>query len=116
MDILKEVQEERDHQDKKWGGPNHDDDHGPYAWVSFIINYLGKSVSEFITDDSTLPYRVESRLRNFRYNMIKIAALAVAAAESADRKLKTLPTQTVIFGRRPVIPFKNELGKESSDP
>ena len=110
MDILKEVQEERDHQDKKWGGPNHDDDHGPYAWVSFIINYLGKSIGDFLADDSQVQNRVEYRLRNFRYNMIKVAALAVAAAESVDRKLKTLPTQT--FGHRPVILFESEKARK----
>lgn len=114
MDILKEVQEERDHQDKKWGGPNHDDHHSPYTWVSIIVNYLGKSVGDFLTDDSEVQNRVEFRLRNFRYNMIKIAALAVAAAESADRNLKTTPTQTSAFGRRPPIMFESEKARKLS--
>lgn len=81
--ILEEIREEREHQDKKWGGPNHDDHHGPYSWASFIITYLGQAVSDTVNEvgDS------ERALRSFRYNMVKVAALAVAAVEVVDRKL-----------------------------
>ena len=81
--ILEEIHEERKHQDKKWGGPAHDDQHDPYAWVSFITVYLGQSVSDFVNESG----RFESKLRKFRYNMVKVAALAVAAIEVVDRKL-----------------------------
>lgn len=83
LQVLEEVRQEREHQDKKWGGPNHDDKHTPYDWSAFIISYLGESVSEFVNESG----RVESRLRTFRYNMIKIAALAIAAVEYVDRRL-----------------------------
>lgn len=84
IDILKEIEEERKHQDKKWGGPEHDDHHDSYAWVSFIIYYLGQSTNDFVKGKSSFV----SKLRNFRYNMIKVAALAVAAIESCDRFLE----------------------------
>jgi len=84
IDILKEIEEERKHQDKKWGGADHDDTHDSYAWVSFIIYYLGQSTSDFVRSKGLFT----SKLRNFRYNMIKVAALAVAAIESCDRSLE----------------------------
>lgn len=83
-DILKEIEEERRHQDKKWGGADHDDTHDSYAWISFIIYYLGQSTSDFVRDKGSFVFK----LRNFRYNMIKVAALAVAAIESCDRFLE----------------------------
>lgn len=90
--VLEEIREERKHQDKKWGGPNHDDAHGPYAWTAFIMTYLGLALSDFVNDTSRAgatpnENRVDAQLRKFRYNMVKIAALAVAAIESVDRKL-----------------------------
>lgn len=80
--VLEEILEERKHQDKKWGGANHDDHHGPYAWVAFITNYLGQAVGGLETEQLS-----KAQLRSFRYNMLKVAALAVAAVEMADRKL-----------------------------
>jgi hypothetical protein len=80
--ILQEIKEEREHQDKKWGGPDHDDLHSPYEWASFIITYLGQAVTYTVNEVD--PKRA---MRSFRYNMIKVASLAVAAIEVADRKL-----------------------------
>lgn len=85
-DILEEIIQERDHQDKKWGGPAHDDKHGPYAWVAFMTTYLGQAVSDIVNEKGNY----EVNLRTFRYHMIKVAALAVAAIEVADRKLNKL--------------------------
>jgi hypothetical protein len=82
--ILEEIRQERAHQDKKWGGPSHDDVHSPYDWSAFILTYLGQSISDFVKESG----RVEPKLRAFRYNMIKVAALAIAAVEAVDRKLE----------------------------
>jgi hypothetical protein len=82
-DILDEIVQERIHQDKKWGGPDHDDKHGPYAWVSFITTYLGQAISDIVNEKGSY----EVNLRTFRYHMVKVAALAVAAVEMVDRKL-----------------------------
>ena len=75
--ILKEIVDERDRQDEMWGGEEHDDGHRINDWIAFITEYLGKS--------REAPYNIG----NFRDNMIKVAALAVAAAESVDRAIES---------------------------
>ena len=72
MSVLDEIKSEREHQDEIWGGPEHDDRHPLYKWFSFIGKrfwQLGKG---------SLPQT--------RRLFIEIAALAVAAIESLDRK------------------------------
>lgn len=81
--ILEEIREEKKHQDKKWGGPKHDDQHDAYAWAVLVTSYFGQAVSDFVNESG----RHEARYRKFRYNMVKVAALAVAAIEVVDRKL-----------------------------
>lgn len=61
---------ERDNQDKQWGGPEHDDKHNEFDWVFFIDKQLS-CVDDF--DD-------------VRGRFVKIAAIALAAVESIDRK------------------------------
>lgn len=87
--ILYEIVREREHQDRKWGGPDHDDTHEPYAWVSFITVYLGQAISytSVYHSDKSGAGNSEVSLRMFRYNMVKVAALAVAAIETIDRML-----------------------------
>jgi len=71
--IIEEILAEREYQDHKWGGDEHDDMHGSHDWVAFIIKHMGKAI--------TWPWNGEQ----FRSQMIKVAALAVAAAEWYDR-------------------------------
>lgn len=71
--IVEEVLAEREYQDNKWGGPNHDDLHQSHDWVAFIIKHMGKSI--------TWPWDGSK----FRLQMIKVAALAIAAVEWYDR-------------------------------
>lgn len=86
--ILDEIREERKHQDNKWGGADHDDTHDPYVWTAFITTYLGHSISDFVIEFGNPGVEGQkARLRKFRYNMVKVASLAVAAIESIDRKL-----------------------------
>jgi hypothetical protein len=68
--ILHEVDDERMRQDRQWGGIKHDDKHTPADWVLFIIAHANKAI----------------RHDNYRERMLKVAALAVAAVESYDRK------------------------------
>jgi hypothetical protein len=82
--ILEEIKAEREHQDHVWGGPDHDDNHHPYDWVVFIINYLGQSLSPIINKERDK----KNNYRIYRYNMIKVAALSVAAIEAIDRMLE----------------------------
>lgn len=75
-EILGEVATERDRQDAKWGGPDHDDQHTAGAWLSFIE---GKT---FLAGRALRLYSPDQ----YRKRLIHIAALAVAAVESMDRK------------------------------
>jgi hypothetical protein len=67
--ILDEIDRERDAQDKQWGGETHDDSHEQYDWLRFIDYQENRMNSN-----------------DYRERMIKIAALAIAAVESYDRK------------------------------
>lgn len=64
---------ERNRQDKKWGGPQHDAQHSDNDWVAYIMKHAGKAVK--------WPFNQ----KNFRRQMIRVAALAVAAIEVIDR-------------------------------
>lgn len=68
---VSDVLKERRRQDLKWGGPKHDDEHSPEDWERFIMKRI-PVVSEHDTA--------------FRGRMVQIAALAIAALESFDRK------------------------------
>lgn len=70
--ILEEVAAERTRQDKRWGGPEHDDALDLYCWENSIQRRLYVAIS---CDGG-----------DWRREMIKVAALAVAAVESLDRK------------------------------
>jgi len=70
--IYEALQAERERQDKKWGGPEHDDEHTVDDWSLFIRER---------TDALT-----SSNAPAVRRALIEIAALAVAAIESIDRK------------------------------
>lgn len=69
--VYDEVSSERDRQDRKWGGRKHDDTHEPEDWERYIM----KRIPVESKDDSA-----------FRKRMIQIAALAVAAVQSFDRR------------------------------
>lgn len=65
MNIYDEIRAERERQDAKWGGPEHDDQHTAHDWWWFIRERIG-----------------QRREQAF----IEVAALAVAAVESIRRK------------------------------
>jgi len=70
--VLDEVRAERDRQDAKWGGPAHDDEHSMGDFMRFIQQRAGPCPS--------------------RKALIQIAALAVAATESFDRRAASKPS------------------------
>lgn len=72
--IFREVDRERDYQDKKWGGADHDDN------AETEESFAGY-VAEYATGSSG-----RTAGRPFRERMLKAAALAVAGIESHDRK------------------------------
>ncbi len=75
--IFREVESERDRQDAKWGGVDHDDEHTAYDWGSWI-----RHRAILVANGLSAPER--------RRLLVEIAALAVAAIESHDRKQLTV--------------------------
>ena len=73
LDVIKEVTdeiiEERERQDKKWGGVEHDDQHS----TDDFFNFIGQRVIYNMTPEEA------------RKSLVEIAALAVAAVQSMDR-------------------------------
>lgn len=72
MSVYDEIRAEREHQDAKWGGPMHDDDHDEFDWLSYLDEHLGKARNAHETG-------------TYRRQLVRVAALAVAAVESFDR-------------------------------
>jgi len=75
-DILAEVAAERERQDGRWGGAEHDDDMTMDAFAQLIADYAGWA-------------RVKAREGAFdeaRQRLVQAAALAVAAVECLDRE------------------------------
>ena len=79
--ILGEIVNERDLQDRQWGGPEHDDQHGMMDWLNYIQKQSNQATALLCHQEPGGP-------EQYRERMVKIAALAVAAIESYDRKLK----------------------------
>lgn len=75
MSIYDEIKAERIGQDVEWGGPDHDDTHGIEDWVAIIDEHLRRALSR--NDDAAATAA--------RYQIVRVAALAVAAIESFDR-------------------------------
>ena len=76
LSVIAEVAEERGRQDGKWGGPDHDDKYTPAEFVQWIKDYAGwtRQMASMGSTDKA------------RKRLIQVAALAVAAVESIDRK------------------------------
>ena len=71
--IFEEIKQERARQDEQWGGAEHDDQHSSSLFMSLVEKQAYKACTP--NGDG-----------KFRERFIKIAALAVAAVESIDRK------------------------------
>ena len=74
-DLWYGICEERERQDRQWGGPEHDDTHSRRDWVSLICRFLGKADR----------HADEMAVDGYQQAMISVAALAMAAIESVDR-------------------------------
>ena len=68
--VIEEVMAEREYQDHRWGGSEHDKNHTCDEWACFLMKYLGK----FADNEPNSATEAHHRL-------IQIAAIAVAAAE-----------------------------------
>lgn len=88
-DIFDEIRDERAYQDRKWGGPKHDDK---------------RSIEELIAK-----YAAETQAYEQRKAMIKVAALAVAMIEKIDRTSAPRPT----VGARHLPGLKDEASADT---
>jgi hypothetical protein len=75
--IYEQIQMERIAQDFQWGGPEHDDNHSAWDWIAYLTKHVGRAVM----------WPFNSLI--FRTQMVKVAALAVAAIEWLDRNYPT---------------------------
>ena len=76
--IFNEIEDERLHQDEKWGGPEHDDTHSPEEWWAILFDHCDRLVDSGGQAEG-----------DYRERLIKIAAIAVAAIQSWDRTTVT---------------------------
>ncbi|HQR97614.1 MULTISPECIES: hypothetical protein [unclassified Polaromonas] len=75
--VLCDVESERQRQDAKWGGPEHDDGHDTHTFCLLIEGYTGWA-------------RVMAGMNSLakaRHRLVQVAALAVAGCESIDRAI-----------------------------
>lgn len=81
--IFAEIAAERDYQDNKWGTDKDDTLNEPNDWVAFIAHHSTRWFT-----GGFAPYK-SSAVNTFRKQMIKVAAIALAAIESLDRQRAT---------------------------
>lgn len=72
--ILKNIIDERQRQDQQHGGPAHDDTHTQEEWIEFINRQCQLSTPRTFCERMT------------KVAALAVAALAVAAIESQERK------------------------------
>lgn len=80
--IFDEIDTERTRQDEGWG-QEFDDKNNPNDWVTFVTRYLSRAADDTVTQ----PKMVE---KFYRLNMLKAAAIVVAAIEAFDRNQGTV--------------------------
>lgn len=82
QDILKEINAEREYQVNKWGNDADDTKNSPNDFVAYISHHASRWFN-----GGFAPYDAAT-VAAFRKQMIKTAALAVAAIESLDRQTR----------------------------
>lgn len=75
QEVVTAILDEREDQDRMWGGPANDNKHTGFDWVALITKQLGEAVESTFHGDAP----------GFRFAMVRVAALAVAAIESVRR-------------------------------
>jgi hypothetical protein len=74
-DVYDEIRDERQRQDAKHGGAEHDDAHSYNDFIAFIAKHSGRCV--------------DAKPHEVRRHMLRVAALAVAVIEKKDRSFKS---------------------------
>lgn len=81
--ILKEVAEERQRQDNKFGEQNH----SPMHWMPILMEEVGEAAKAALDVHFEYP-NVSRDYAAYREELIQVAAVAVAAIECLDRHQK----------------------------
>jgi len=88
MDILAEIREERRRQDAKWGEQNH----SPIEWCAILTEEVGEVSKEALElhfaqlqNSGQSEAWFEEKLALYRKEVIQVAAVALAMAESLER-------------------------------
>ena len=79
--IFNEIEAERYHQENRWGNDSDDTANDPHDFAAYIALYSNRWM-----DGQLPPTYTKNSLDNWRRDMIKTAALCVAAVESFDRQ------------------------------
>lgn len=74
--VFDEIIRERMSQDAEHGGPPHDDSLSENEWIAILARHVGLAAGD----------KAEVNAARFRRQMIRVAACAVAAVESFDRR------------------------------
>jgi hypothetical protein len=89
VSILAEVSAERDRQDAMFGGSSHDDTHSATDWGAILIRHLGLAFDDGKPADVCLmnDHCAGYDSARYRRQMVRVAAIAVAALEVFHRKV-----------------------------
>lgn len=82
--VFKQIAVERERQDRQWGGHDHDDEHERPHWLNFIDEHKARAKKAISRQTGQREARPD--LDEYRKQLVEIAALAIAAIESHDRK------------------------------
>ena len=88
--ILEEVKSEQRLEDQEWSSSEHDDVYEPEKWCGFLrhqIRLADRAACSLATDEITGDEE-QSLVVAYRAQLIKIAALAIAATQSLDRVME----------------------------
>lgn len=81
--VMQDIGEERRKQDLQWGGPAMDDTRDCRQWLGYIDHQIDKANQDMFDMGGIEAPGYEAAMRA---RFVKIAALAVAAIQSVDRR------------------------------
>lgn len=89
--IWQEICCERARQDRLFGGPAHDDQHSMMDWIGILVRHLGLAVDDGKPGGglgyASNNYSACANPARYRRQLVRTAAVAMAAIESFDRKV-----------------------------
>ena len=82
IQIASDINGERRRQDEKWGEQNHP----PAIWIAVITEEIGEAAEAVLQWEFSDEGDHDERLIRFREELVRVAAVAIAALESIDRQ------------------------------